>query len=59
MARTIAAAVIGAVLGMIMSLIVLGDDGPGFEAKHAIMALVGLVVAVVVQRTVWERRSRR
>ncbi|ROP34082.1 hypothetical protein [Couchioplanes caeruleus] len=59
MARTVAAAVLGIVAGVIVSLIVFGDDGPGFEIRHVIMALVGLVVAVVAQRVLQTRGPRR
>jgi hypothetical protein len=58
MARTFTAAVIGIVVGVILSLLVFGDAGPGFETRHLIMGLVGLVVAVVVQRVLDARRHR-
>ncbi|MFI5495789.1 hypothetical protein [Actinoplanes sp. NPDC051859] len=59
MARTVAAAVLGAVVGLVVSLIVLGDDGPGFETKHVIMALAGLVLAVVAERALATRRPHQ
>ncbi|GGQ81268.1 hypothetical protein [Couchioplanes azureus] len=59
MARTVGAAVLGIVVGVVVSLVVFGDDGPGFEVKHVIMALVGLVVAVVAQRALESRGPRR
>jgi len=58
MTRTIGAAVLGAVLGMIVSLLVFGDDGPGLEPVHIIMVLAGLVVAVLAQRALDARSGR-
>ncbi len=56
--RTVVFGLVGLVLGLIASLIIFGDDGPGFEINHLILGLGGLVAGIVVQRVARSRGQR-
>lgn len=57
MAKTLSAAAMGIVVGVIVSLLVFGDSGPGLETRHLVMGLLGLAVAVVGPRVLDARRQ--
>jgi hypothetical protein len=57
MGRTMAWALGGLVLGLIVSLALFGDDGPGLELRHVVMALLG-AAAGGLARLALERRAR-
>jgi hypothetical protein len=43
---------------LIVSLVVFGDDGPGLELKHILMALLGAVIGCLTQLVIARRAGR-
>ena len=58
MGRTVTVALIGLVVGVIVSLIVFGDDGPGLELRHVVVALLGAAVGALIETTRARRGTR-